>query len=338
MRRRIRAGRAYRAELARRLGGPGPTVVRTADGVALHVEVDGAPDAPVVVLFSHGFTARLEEFDLQRAALRDRATLVLYDQRGHGRSGWGDVRRATIDQLGDDLGRVLDWVHAEVAGGRPVVLIGHSMGGMSIMSLCNQQPGRLSGAGSGSIAGLGLIATSAAPEPDDPLWKVVQPLRRLGLLRLYLGLLQLLAPALEAVRRRGTRGGRLLTRRLLFGRDDVRDDWVDEVQAMLEETPLTITAAFYATFIDHDDTAVLPSLGKVPVVVVVGTDDRLTPLAANQRIAREAGPSAELVVEPGVGHSINLTRAATTDAALGRLLDRVLDRADAGGATAASAG
>jgi pimeloyl-ACP methyl ester carboxylesterase len=113
-------------------------------------------------------------------------------------------------------------------------------------------------------------------------------------------------------------------RRLLFGRGDVRDDWVDEAQAMLEETPLTITAAFYATFIDHDDTAVLASLGRVPVVVVVGTDDRLTPLAANERIAREAGPSAELVVEPGAGHSVNVTRSESTNAALGRLLDRVL--------------
>ena len=49
---------------------------------------------------------RLGEFDLQRAAVRGRARLVLWDQRGHGRSGWGDPRYATIEQTGRDLGCV----------------------------------------------------------------------------------------------------------------------------------------------------------------------------------------------------------------------------------------
>jgi pimeloyl-ACP methyl ester carboxylesterase len=59
----------------------------------------------------HGFTARLEEFLLQRETLRGRARTVLYDCRGHGRSrGQGRVQGATIDQLGRDLGEVLDAV------------------------------------------------------------------------------------------------------------------------------------------------------------------------------------------------------------------------------------
>jgi pimeloyl-ACP methyl ester carboxylesterase len=319
---RVRSGRRYRAGLQLpRSAALAP--VRTEDGVELYVETDGDPGAPVVVLFSHGFTARLEEFDVQRDALRARAQLVLYDQRGHGRSGWGDVHRATIDQLGRDLGAVLDRVTAEVAGGRPVVLVGHSMGGMSIMSLCRQQPERLGG----DIAGLGLIATSAAPEDDDPLWALVTPLTRLHLLHPYLSAIRLVSPVLEAVRHRGARGGRAVTRRFLFGRDDRDPALLEEIQAMLEETPLTVTAAFYPTFVDHDDRAVLPSLGAVPTVVVVGSDDRLTPLAANRRIAEESG--AELVVEPGAGHSVNVTRPEATNAALHRLLDRVLAGAGA---------
>jgi hypothetical protein len=38
---------------------PGSRTVTTDDGVPLHVEVDGVADAPVTVVFSHGFTARL---------------------------------------------------------------------------------------------------------------------------------------------------------------------------------------------------------------------------------------------------------------------------------------
>jgi pimeloyl-ACP methyl ester carboxylesterase len=317
--RRLRATRTYRAGLDLRRVDGAPTV-RTEDGVELYVETDGDPAAPVVVVFSHGFTARLEEFDVQREALRGRAHLVFYDQRGHGRSGWGDVHRATIDQLGRDLAAVVEWVGAEVADGRPVVLVGHSMGGMAIMSMCAQQPWRLGT----DVAGLGLIATSAAPEDDDPLWALVRPLTRLHLIDPYLSGLRAASPVLEALRRRGGRGNRALTRRLLFGRDDLDEGLLDEIQAMLEETPLTVTAAFYPTFVDHDDTASLAALGAVPSVVVVGTDDRLTPLSANRRIAAAAGPACELVVEQGAGHSVNVTRPEATNAALSRLLDRVV--------------
>ena len=87
--------------------GPPPSgsrTVTTDDGVGLHVEVDGSPDAPLTVLLTHGFTARLGEWDGQRAALRGRARLVLWDHRGHGRSARPDRRTATIDRTGRDLG------------------------------------------------------------------------------------------------------------------------------------------------------------------------------------------------------------------------------------------
>jgi pimeloyl-ACP methyl ester carboxylesterase len=112
---------------------PGSRTVTTDDGVPLHVEVDGVADAPLTVVLSHGFTARLGEWELQRAALRNRARLVLWDQRGHGRSGWTKLTAATIDRTGRDLGEVVD---ATVPTG-PIVLAGHSMGGMSILALAS---------------------------------------------------------------------------------------------------------------------------------------------------------------------------------------------------------
>src|SRR5690242_19436632 len=65
---------------------PGSRTVRTDDGVDLHVEVDENGGAGLTLVLAHGFTARLAEWELQRAALRPRARLVLFDQRGHGRS------------------------------------------------------------------------------------------------------------------------------------------------------------------------------------------------------------------------------------------------------------
>jgi pimeloyl-ACP methyl ester carboxylesterase len=84
--------------------------------------------------------------------------------------------------------------------------------------------------------------------------------------------------------------------------------------------------AFYATFLEHDETAALPVIGRVPVTVVAASDDRLTPAAHGRRMAELLGPNAELIVVPGAGHSVNLTRTAVVNDALLGLLDRVRGR------------
>jgi pimeloyl-ACP methyl ester carboxylesterase len=292
--------------------------VTTDDGVDLHVEVDGDAAAALTVVFSHGFTARLAEWELQRAALRERARLVLWDQRGHGRSGWTRLTAATIDRTGRDLGEVLD---ATTPTG-PVVLVGHSMGGMSVMALARQRP-ELFGS---RVVGVFLLATSAGGLVETGLvGRAVKVVRRLGLLPLYLRLLQLVAPLLERFRRRGTAIGRRVTRRLLFGADDADPASVRLVQQLLEETPWPVAMAFYATFLDHEETAALEVLRRVPVTVVAATHDRLTPAAHGRRLAESIGDSADLVVVPGAGHSVNLTRTEVVDRALLDLLDRAED-------------
>ncbi len=288
--------------------------VRTEDGVDLHVEVDDGP-APTVVLV-HGFTAALEEFELQRDTLRGRARTVLYDCRGHGRSRRrGRVRNASIDQLGRDLGRVLD----DVAPDGPVVLLGHSMGGMTVMALARQRP-ELFGP---RVQGVFLLATSSGGLVEaGPVGAAVRLLRRLHLLTPLLLWLRLWSPLLERFRKPGTRAGRAYVRRNLFGTDDASPEDVTKVQDLLEQTPLTVTAAFYRTLLDHDEHASLAALSEIPVTMLVGDSDRLTPASHSRRMA-EALPDAELVVVPGAGHSVNITRREVVDGALLRLLSRV---------------
>jgi pimeloyl-ACP methyl ester carboxylesterase len=155
------------------------------------------------------------------------------------------------------------------------------------------------------------------------LGRAIGLLRRLHLLWLWLWLVQLTAPLLERYRRRGTLAGRWFTRRYLFGRRDADRASVRRVQDLLEETPYPVVMAFYATFLDHDETAALPVLGRVPVTVVAASDDRLTPAAHGRRMAELIGDAAELVVVPGAGHSVNLTRTEVVDQAFLALLDRV---------------
>ena len=295
---------------------PGSRTVTTDDGIDLHVEVDGVAEAALTVVFAHGFTARLAEWELQRAAVRDRARSVLFDQRGHGRSAWTRLTAATIDRTGRDLGQVLD---ATTPGG-PVVLAGHSMGGMSILALARQRP-ELFG---DRVVGVFLLATSSGGlVSSGALGALVRWVRRLGLLRAYLRLLQFCAPVIERLRRRGTVVGRRAIRRWLFGADDADPAAVRLVQELLEETPFTVSVAFYSTFLEHDETAALEVLRRVPVTVVAATDDRLTPASHGRLIAETLGEGCDLVVVPGAGHSVNLTRTDVVDRALHDLLDRV---------------
>lgn len=297
--------------------------MRTEDGVLLHVEVDEAPDADVTVVFSHGFTAELGEFLLQREALRGRARVVLYDQRGHGRSERTHYEHATIDQLGRDLQAVLD---ATCPTG-PVVLVGHSMGGMTLMSWARQFPGEVGN----RVVGAFLLATSAGDlVTGGPLGAAVRLMTRLRLLGLWLWLIRALSPAVARVRRPGTRLGYRWVRHYLFGTDDADDpDLVRLVQAMLEATDFRTSAAFYPTFLTHDETASLPVLARIPTTVLCGTADRLTPVSHSRALAAVLGDV--LVEVPGCGHSVNVTRPELVNDALRTLLDRAALRARAAG-------
>src|SRR5439155_15028090 len=117
--------------------------VRTEDGVKLHVEVVEADvkgsrltrmlqrRPPVTLVFAHGFCLDMGTFHFQRQALDGEYRMVFYDQPGHGRSGRLADGEYTLDSLGTALRHVIDEV---VPTGR-IVLIGHSMGGMTIMAL-----------------------------------------------------------------------------------------------------------------------------------------------------------------------------------------------------------
>ena len=145
-------------------------VVTTPDGVPLAVREVGPVDAPVTMVFAHGFCLRMGAFYFQRTRLAEkwgsRVRMVFYDQRGHGRSGEGSPETYTLTQLGQDLESVL----AEVAPRGVIVLVGHSMGGMTVLSHARQYPeqyGRL-------IVGAALISSAAEGVTRSPLGEILK--------------------------------------------------------------------------------------------------------------------------------------------------------------------
>ncbi len=100
-------------------------VVTAPDGVPLVVREDGPKDAPLTVVFVHGFCLRMGAFHFQRMRLSEewgpRVRMIFYDQRGHGRSGAAPPETYTVTQLGKDLETVLQ----VIAPRGPIELVGH---------------------------------------------------------------------------------------------------------------------------------------------------------------------------------------------------------------------
>ena len=289
------------------------------DGVPLHVEELGPPvttPVPLTVVLIHGYTQELAVWHYQRLALAadNPGRVVLYDQRSHGRSGRSSDENSTVDQLGRDLLSVLE----ACAPTGPVVLVGHSMGGMTIMALADQRP-ELFGP---RVVGVALLSTSTGrlgrltfglPSAASPVTGAVLPWLTRGMAR---------RPAVfERGRRLGTDLAFLATRRGAFGSTDVSPSLVEFVEKMTADCPVEVIAAFYDTFAGHDKLAALGVLEAVPTTVLVGSEDRITP-PRHSEVMAEAVPTAELVVVEGAGHMVQLERPDTVTAHLLELLAR----------------
>ncbi|MGW3336822.1 alpha/beta fold hydrolase [Streptomyces sp. NPDC001009] len=106
--------------------------VTSTGGARLHVEVHGPEDAPPVVL-SHGWTCSTVFWAAQIEELARDHRVIAYDQRGHGRSPYSPA--CSTDALADDLEAVLA---ATLARGERALVVGHSMGGMTIMAAASR--------------------------------------------------------------------------------------------------------------------------------------------------------------------------------------------------------
>ena len=295
-----------------------PYPVTASDGVALHVEIDephapGGVVAPLTVVFCHGYALNLDSWHFQRRDLRDLARLVVWDQRSHGRSGRSAVSHATLEQTGRDLGTVID----EVAPDGPLVLVGHSMGGMSIMTLAEQRPELFRD----RVFGVALLATSASGLTDLPMGLRGLPGRVVG--RVLPGVVSALgrrAAVVERGRALGRDLGFALTRRYSFA-SDVPPSYVEWTSDMLARTPIDVVADFFPDFDKHERLAALAAMRDVETLVMVGRQDKVTPLVHSEAIADEL-PRARLVVLEDCGHMLLLEHHDAVTDELSALLDR----------------
>jgi len=288
-------------------------VVTAVDGVPLVVREVGPVTAPLTVVFAHGWCLRMGSFHFQRARLEEewgsQVRMVFYDQRGHGQSGEAPVGTYTVPQLGRDLETVLQVM---VPSG-PVVLVGHSMGGMAILSHARQFPEHYGPC----VVGAAIISSAAEGLPRSPVGEILQN------------------PALEAVRFAAryvpkmvhrTRGAawallKPILKAASYGSDEVSPSVVAFSERMIHDTTIATLVEFLHALEVHDESAALPVLARIPTMIACGDRDVLTPVRHSEEMAA-ALPDCELVIVPGAGHLVELEQPDVINDALVRLVER----------------
>ena len=302
------------------------STVAADDGVPLAVQevrpADGG-HAELTVVLVHGYALDSRCWHFQRRDLPlltdPRVRVVLYDQRSHGRSGHSSRPNSTIEQLGKDLDAVL----RATARRGPVVLVGHSMGGMAIMALAEQRPKLFRD----RVCAVALLSTSAgevgASGLPKPWLSKNNPVTR------GLGVLAGMQPALvERVRRAGGQLSWSIVRSLAFGGRQVSPAMVDLMNDMIGATTVEVVTDFLETLGSHDRKAALAGLRHCEVLVLSGDADRMTPFTHSEVIAGEL-PDAELVRVPEAGHMAMLERHELVTEYLAALVRRAAARAEA---------
>ena len=288
--------------------------VRTPDGAELHATIDGTDDAPVTVVLAHGWTLAQAAWDDVADQLASRIAagdlrLVRYDQRGHGRSTWGEAE-ITVDQLGDDLAAVID----QLAPTGPVVLGGHSMGGMTIMCLAASRP-ELFG---DRVRGVLLVSTSAGDLTSDPRSAGGRMAKlKPGVLNAALvgaGVFERLRNLLPPDHPRHQK----MVRGLLYGAD-ASDEMVLTGARIMHASTLRSFIAFMPALGEHDKREELTALTRVPVEIFVGDSDKLTPQRHSKQLA-EVLPEAQLHEVERTGHMVTQERPRLVTDAIERLL------------------
>lgn len=283
------------------------------DGVELAVREFGPSNAATTVVLLHGHTLRSESWAFVRSHLlrgRDDLRVVSYDHRGHGRSGHGAAHTYRIDQLARDLHLVLD----AVAPTGSVVLAGHSMGAMTILSFARQFPLEIGT----RVHGVALIAGAASGLSDSGLGRVLHN------------------PMLAVLRWAAIRAPKTMTRIKHFAgkafaalaeRDRAADRPVNPrmktlAGVMRNKTHIHALMGFLSSFATFDETAALPLLAAVPTVIVYGTDDHMTPQEMSLSMASRI-PGAHLRPVLNAGHGLILEQSRPVARALEMLTGQV---------------
>jgi 3-oxoadipate enol-lactonase len=256
----------------------------TVNGIAVHYELDGPANAPVVTM-SHSLATDLSMWDPTVPALSDRFRVLRYDTRGHGTTD-APSGAYRLEQLADDAQALL-----ETLGIARTHWVGLSMGGMIGQTFALRAPQLLA-----SLA----LCDTASRIPDDAraTWDD----------RIRIAETQGMEPLVEPTL------ARWFTAPFRAHRKDV----VDRVAAMIRSTPTAGYSGCCHAIKRLDLTERLRAI-QMPTFIIVGADDPGTPVAASEAMhERIAGSTLDILAS--AAHLSNMEQPEAFNRALVRFL------------------
>ncbi len=295
------AGR-HMVKLAFPVGQDEPVATRTGtvqtvtrpDGTEIHVETYGPPNAPTLVL-THGWGTNSTEWYYAKRHLSGRFRLILWDLPGLGESAQPENRNFALEKMASDLRSVLPF-----ANGKPVVLVGHSIGGMINLTFCRLYPDLLGN----QIAGIVQLDTSYTnPVKTTKNSEFSQAIQKpVGEPLLYAMIF--LSPVVRFMNWLSYENGAayIMNAHSSFAGSETRGQ-VDLVSRYQYESSPSVVARGTLGMFHWDATPVLPRV-TIPVLIMVGQQDTTTLPSASEHMRRTM-PHAELqTVSPSAHYGL----------------------------------
>uniref|UniRef100_A0A8J7CZE1 Alpha/beta hydrolase n=2 Tax=Desmonostoc muscorum TaxID=1179 RepID=A0A8J7CZE1_DESMC len=292
-------GRFISLPMLRRPGADEPKFIRSKtvqrlprpDGSVLQVEFFGPEDGQPIIL-SHGWGPNSTVWYYAKRQLSDRFRVIVWDLPGLGKSSKPKNNDHSIEKYARDLEAVI-----AIAGDKPVILIGHSMGGMINLTFCRLFPEQLGS----RVAGLILVDTTYTnPVKTCIFSNLVRKLQK-PILEPVLYLTTVLWPIFWLMTWLSYLNGSLYITVELSGFTGTETRGQLNFAGFLSAlgSPGVLARGTLAMF-NFDETDTLATI-KVPVLVVCGGLDIATKPVASDRMKAELQNSQRVTINPG-GH------------------------------------
>jgi pimeloyl-ACP methyl ester carboxylesterase len=267
-------------------------------GTALQLTIYPLEGRPVFVL-THGWSLNSSVWKYATEELTAKGELVLWDLRGLGDSARPSNNDYSLEAMTEDLAAVV-----RQFTGRPVVLVGHSIGGMICQTFCRLHPEMMRH----PVTGIVLIETTftnpVKTARGASLWTALQKPLIEPLLYLTIGLAPLvrLSNVLSYLN-----GSVHLTTRITSFSGAQTWDQLDLACRLSSFAPPAVVARGMLAMLRFDEQATLGGI-SVPTAVIGGVNDRLTTIEANQHLAHAIPRGRFVSLEPA-GHLSILERS-----------------------------
>ena len=289
--------------------------LRRPDGTELHVELHGPADGQPVVL-AHGWSLNSTAWYYLKRELGDRYRLVLWDLPGLGLSSKAANNDYSIDRMASDLEAVIG-----EAGGKPVVLVGHSIGGMILQTFCRLYPGQVGS----RVAGLVLVDTTYTNPLRTAMFSGLLTALQKPLIEPLLHLTVWTSPLVRLMSLQSYQNGtQHLTTRITSFAGGQTWGQVDFASRLAAFASPAVVARGSLAMLRFDESETLKDV-RAATLVFAGRNDRLTKPIASERITAHVKGARLEAVEPG-GHLAILERHAALAKAVGVFADECRQR------------